>query len=479
MKYNAISFHGTRNGLAAQNGPLVRKAEDMVPISRRNMLYLATASALVRPSTSHTSASQAPSDNRTLGLYKYLEDTVPLLLRPAVDSFPYPSVSPSLPGREYSASLWDWDTLWSCRGLLAYANARRDAVFKAKLLEHCRGSFANFFAHQASDGRLPILMTSANPDLLGSTAPAHPTHTNQAKPVFAQLALLIVKEGGDTKWLVPYFNGILRSYEAWERNNLASCGLFVWGDDVAIGNDNDPTTFGRPFFSSANLLLNCLFYADLLAAADLARKLQRAADAERLQRKAEALGDRIRELCWDPRDQFFYTVDVQCTDHRAELIPQIKPGMRMSWQTLPLRLQTFTGFLPLWCGVATPQQARELIDRNYLADERLRCKSGVRSLSRLETMYSLEFSSNPSNWLGPVWIIANYLVWKGLERYGYAGQASDLAQKTISLLSNDIARNGSMNEYYHPDTGAPLSHKGFMDWNLLVNEMVRPGILKD
>jgi hypothetical protein len=39
----------------------------------------------------------------------------------------------------------------------------------------------------------------------------------------------------------------------------------VWGDDVAIGDDNDPTTFGRPFFSSANLLLNCLFYQDLLA----------------------------------------------------------------------------------------------------------------------------------------------------------------------------------------------------------------------
>ena len=29
-----------------------------------------------------------------------------------------------------------------------------------------------------------------------------------------------------------------------------------------------------------------------------------------------------------------------------------------------------------------------------------------------------------------------------------------------------------MNEYYHPNTGAALSHKGFMDWNLLVLEMI-------
>jgi putative isomerase len=47
-----------------------------------------------------------------------------------------------------------------------------------------------------------------------------------------------------------------------------------------------------------------------------------------------------------------------------------------------------------------------------------------------------------------------------------------LADKTLRLLAADVAENGSLNEYYHPDTGAPLSHKGFMDWNLLVIEML-------
>lgn len=36
----------------------------------------------------------------------------------------------------------------------------------------------------------------------------------------------------------------------------------------------------------------------------------------------------------------------------------------------------------------------------------------------------------------------------------------------------DLDTNGSLNEYYHPDTGAALSHKGFIDWNLLVMEMI-------
>lgn len=125
----------------------------------------------------------------------------------------------------------------------------------------------------------------------------------------------------------------------------------MWGDDVAIGNDNDPTTFGRPFFSSANLLLNCLYYQDLRAVAELARRLHRPADQKRLEAKAKQQGMHIQELCWDPRDKFYYTVDVQCVDRRSELIPNVKPGIPMSWHSLPLCIQTFTGFLPLWCGL--------------------------------------------------------------------------------------------------------------------------------
>ncbi len=246
----------------------------------------------------------------------------------------------------------------------------------------------------------------------------------------------------------------------------------MWGNDVAIGNDNDPTTFGRPDFSSANLLLNCLFYMDLRAAAELARQLRRPDDQQRLRAQADALGEQIQKYCWDPRDQFYYTVDVQCVDRRSELIHHVKPGMEMSWKCLPMRIQTFTGFLPLWCGLASPDQGKALIRANYLADDRFRGNWGVRSLSSKESMYCLDFSSNPSNWLGPVWIVVDYFVWNALKYYGFDAEASELGDKTLRLLSTDLARNGSLNEYYHPDTGAALSHKGFMDWNLLVLEMI-------
>jgi putative isomerase len=188
--------------------------------------------------------------------------------------------------------------------------------------------------------------------------------------------------------------------------------------------------------------------------------------------QAETLALQIQTYCWDPRDSYFYSVDVQCVDRRAELIPTVKRGMDMTWKSLPLRIQMFTGFLPLWCGIASQTQADALVKTNYVADDRLCARWGVRSLSSRESMYSLVFSSNPSNWLGPVWIIVNYFAWKGLQRYGFHKEAAALADRTIALLASDLKVNGALNEYYHPDTGAALSHNGFMDWNLLVLEMI-------
>jgi putative isomerase len=453
----------------------------MTPISRRDVLAGLTASsaASLLPARSRQSQSFAAGNAPLLSagerrqhadaLLHYFAENAPKLLRDPAGIFKHPSVAPSLPGKQYSTNLWDWDTLWTSQGLFRLAALLQDDRLKHKLCEHVSGSLLNFLEHASPAGRIPIMMTADDPDpfrILGKTS------RNQAKPVFGQLGLLACDQSGDVKWLQPHFDSILRFYDSWTAHNSSSIGLLVWGDDVAIGDDNDPTTFGRPFFSSANLLLNCLFHQDLLASAELARRLGRPADRDRLTSQAEQLAQRILAFCWDPRDDYYYSVDVQCVDRRAELIPTVPRGMDMSWRCLPTRIQMFTGFLPLWCGIAPQQNAQKLVSANYLADDRLCAQWGVRSLSSRETMYSLEFSSNPSNWLGPIWIVANYFVWKALGRYGYKQEADALAEKTLLLLSRDLEANGSLNEYYHPDTGAALSHKGFMDWNLLVLEMI-------
>jgi len=457
----------------------------MTPISRRNVLAgLAASSAVsIVPARGEEPQAQASAASSTAllsvderrrrwdPLLRYFAACAPQMLRAPDGVLKHPSIAQTVPGKEYSTQLWDWDTLWTSQGLFRLAALQHDESLKQKLCEHVSGSLLNFLEHASPDGQIPIMMTADNPDAFRIVAKSDPSR-NQAKPVFGQLGLLASDQRGDVNWLEPHFDSILRFYDSWVKHNSSQIGLLVWGDDVAIGDDNDPTTFGRPFYSSANLLLNCLFYQDLLASAELARRLGRSAEHDRLSTQADDLAQRINKFCWDPRDSYYYTVDVQCIDRRRELIPTVMPGMDMSWKCLPARIQMFTGFLPLWCGIAPQQNAQKLITTNYLADDRLCAQWGARSLSSLETMYSLKFSSNPSNWLGPVWIIVNYFVWKALQRYGYKREADALADKTILLLSRDLETNGSLNEYYHPDTGAALSHKGFMDWNLLVLEMI-------
>jgi putative isomerase len=54
--------------------------------------------------------------------------------------------------------------------------------------------------------------------------------------------------------------------------------------------------------------------------------------------------------------------------------------------------------------------------------------------------------AEPFDWLGPVWIIANYFAWKGLLRYGFSKETAVLADKTIVLLALDLGKNGSLND---------------------------------
>jgi putative isomerase len=373
-----------------------------------------SADVLAAPSSQPTTDSvwSAGARKQATGqLLDYFGKTAPQLLRPAEGMLQHPSIACSLPGKRYSTNLWDWDTNWTARGLFSFALLKHDFAFVRQVGEHAIGSFTNFFDRQSDEGRIPMLIDVHSSDPLGCLKKDRPKSQNQAKPVFGQLALLISEKTGSVDWLASQFDKLLRFYASWVSGNQSAIGLFVWGNDVAIGNDNDPTTFGRPDFSSANLLLNCLFYMDLRAAAELARQLRRPDDQQRLRAQADALGEQIQKYCWDPRDQFYYTVDVQCVDRRSELIHHVKPGMDMSWKCLPMRIQTFTGFLPLWCGLASPDQGKALIRANYLADDRFRGNWGVRSLSSKESMY-------------------------------------------------------------YPDTGAALSQKGFMDWNLLVLEMI-------
>ena len=87
-------------------------------------------------------------------------------------------------------------------------------------------------------------------------------------------------------------------------------------------------------------------------------------------------------------------------------------------------------------------------------------------------MYAIKNSGNPSCWLGPIWGIANYMVFRGLLKYGYVEEAKTLAEKTVALFEKDLAETGVIHEYYDPESGAPIRNPGFQSWNLLSINML-------
>ncbi len=402
-------------------------------------------------------------------LEKHLVAQIGSIVRPPLGVLNHPFL---VPGGIFHDELWDWDAFWVAKGFFAIQSHLEDTL-RESFLEHAMGSWKNFFEHQAPNGAVPIMIKADNPDFFGCTL-ENGIEKNQAKPIFGQFALEICQASGESRWLEPHFDGLLRFYERWRSRYGVSCGLLVWGSDVAIGVDSDPTTYGRPEFSSANLLLNCLYYEDLNAAIQLAEILGRPSDAARLRAEAAALKAAVQKECWDETDGFFYTVDVRCGDHRDRYLTGLKKGMDMSWKTLPLKVKMFTGFLPMWCGIASAEQTRILVEKHLRNPAEFDLPWGPPSLARNERMYEpATDSANPSNWTGPVWILANYLIYEGLKKYGFDADARLLAIKTTGLLEDDLQKTGALHECYNGETGAPNFNANYLSWNVLAASMVK------
>lgn len=381
-----------------------------------------------------------------------------------------------VPGGLFHDELWDWDCFWMAEGMAAIKD-ELGPVEGQRFLRHARGSLINFLEHQAPDGTVPIMLKAAEGDRFGCKTPGG-TEKNQAKPVLAQFARAISVFAEDSLWIAEYYDALKSFHRRWRSKYGTACGLLVWGSDVAIGVDNDPTTYGRPEFSSANLLLNCLYHQEMLAMVEIATALGKTEDVTSFENEAASVKAAVRMECWDEVDGFFYTVDVQCEDLRHEHFPQIKRGMDMSWKTVPLKIKMFTGFLPLWCGIASPEQARILVEKHLRNPDEFHARHGMRSMAKNERMYDpVTDSANPSNWLGPIWIVANYMVLEGLKRYGYDQDAAEMAGKIIALLGGDLERSDDFHECYHPDTGAPNFNAGYLSWNVLVGSMIEKDAL--
>ena len=388
----------------------------------------------------------------------------------------YPFLTPG--SVQYSNVLWDWDSWLSNVALgqiLADKGSEKD---KQEALPYEQGCVLNFLHYGNWDGYIPIVIwEDTDPQKI---RPKDIYDVNMHKPVLAQHAAFITRlNGGDAEWLQEeFFNlqAFVNNYKDHHRDKAT--GLYYWQTDVAIGVDNDPCTFFRPSKSSGSIYLNCLMYKELLAMVYLSDQLNLSAIGKEYTSDAKELKAAIQKNCWDERDGFFYSVDLNLRpvtnklDSSLGKVFAIHAGYPRDYDCLIQRIEVWSGFLAMWAGIATPEQAERMVNEHYINPKTFNSPSGVRTLSKMEKMYSVRASANPSNWRGPVWGISNYMVFKGLIKYGYKSEAKELAEKTIKLFGKDFEKSGALHEYYEPETGEPLLNKGFQNWNYMVINMI-------
>ncbi|TAN83627.1 MAG: alpha,alpha-trehalase [Phormidium sp. SL48-SHIP] len=94
-----------------------------------------------------------------------------------------------------------------------------------------------------------------------------------------------------------------------------------------------------------------------------------------------------------------------------------------------------TTFMPLWAGLASPEQAQRLVD----------------NLAKFETKGGLLTSTHVSGnqWDAPFgWAPLQLFAIKGLRRYGYHDEADRLTEKFISVVVTEFEKSGTLVEKY-------------------------------
>lgn len=136
----------------------------------------------------------------------------------------------------------------------------------------------------------------------------------------------------------------------------------------------------------------------------------------------------VRRACWDPVRRFFVELDV------------------VSGERLPVR--SLAAYLTLWAGLATPAQARALVDT--LPD--FAAPGGLTFTDRAHPSPHPEWAD--LQWQFPAaWPPAQVWVTQGLIRYGYRSEAQGVAQAFLSNQLLTWERTGALWEKYDALSG--------------------------
>jgi hypothetical protein len=221
-------------------------------------------------------------------------------------------------------------------------------------------------------------------------------------------------------------------------------GLYEWGGTAFLESVRDGENVvwkalalegGTPRSVEA-LDLNCMIVNELSSLAAMAEELGKKDEAQTWRGKASALADKINSRMWDETTQFYYHIDRDT-------------GTFTTKKGTDLKRMEIIGLLPLWAGIVPPARVPLLIQHLKNPSKFWR-KDGVPSLAADDAGYS-GTATACCRWNGPVWFPWEYLIERGLLRYGYKDEAKELVRRNVAAAAEQLKLQHAFFESYSPD----------------------------
>lgn len=329
--------------------------------------------------------------------------------------------------------VWSWDS---------WKHASATALFNPEL---AKNEIRCLFDYQAENGMIPDYVSRFKDRI----------NWRDTKPPLAAWAVMNVYENtGDKAFVEEMFDKLYKYHRWWytdrdhDKNGVCEYGstdgtliAAAWesGMDNGVRFDEAEMLKNEPenawSMNQENICLNSFLYAEKGYLAKMAQMLGKNELADKLTQEAKALKEHIQTKMFDPETGFFY-------DTRIGTGEFIKVMGAECW-------------LPLWAGIATPEQARQVLDKML---DPTKFNSTV-PLGTLEISH-LRFRPTRGYWRGPVWIDQVYFGVMGLRKYGFDKEADMFVRKYIANAQG-LLTDGPIHENYNPLTGETLNCPNF------------------
>ncbi len=241
-------------------------------------------------------------------------------------------------------------------------------------------------------------------------------------------------------------------------------GFLVWGGNSMLENVRDELDviwqlFGDKTDSPSRvkaLDLMCMMVKESRSLAEMARELQRPQEAKDWDAHAGRLTQLIRSRMWDEQSGNFFNLSRDT-------------GTMVTGDGISLKRPEIITFLPLWAGVATKEQAARLVQS--LKDPKTFWRRfGVPTLSAADSYYD-PYITKCCQWNGAVWLLWDYMVFRGLLDYGYRADAEEIVRRNMEAVMFQLRGNHRFWESFSPDYTQLASPKNYL-WDSIIARMM-------